>query len=103
MEKIPTAEEILCEIADFSLEHCKMEQTIDYQIVQKLKQFAKLHVELALKSAAQKAMMEIHVKMAETKGTEIVSEDYMCSFTTCKTYSIHKESILEAYPLENIK
>jgi len=49
-KKIPTAEEFLCEIEDFSPAHCKIKGTVDYQVVQKLKKFAKMHVKAAIRS-----------------------------------------------------
>ena len=81
MSKIPTAEEFLCEIEDFSIEHCKIEGTIDNRVSKKLIEFAKLHVEAALKAASNQ---------------QFRAEDE-------EEYLEIRNSILNAYPLSNIK
>jgi hypothetical protein len=73
MEKIPTAE-------DFFAEHCvEMDSTVAKQMIE----FAKLHVEAALKEASERYEYdEIHI----SDNPEFL-----------------KDSILNSYPLENIK
>lgn len=76
MEKIPSA-------FDF---WCSRKGTEDGDIVNDLIDFAKLHVEAALKAASDNAKLQ--------SRTEFV-------WGACDI--IDKESILTAYPLENIK
>lgn len=83
MEQIPTAAEKLCEIGEFSIEHSRLVNTIDFQICEKMKEFAKLHVKAALEAAAK------------TIGS--TQRDGL------RYYVADKDSILKAYPPENIK
>jgi|LakMenE18May11ns_1017448.scaffolds.fasta_scaffold9935188_8 hypothetical protein len=80
MNKIPTAEEFLLKIEEFHPEHIKNKNTIDYKVKQKLIEFAKLHVEAALKEAAE---------------TNYSSEK--------ANFELVNKSILNSYPLSNIK
>ena len=82
MEKTPTAEDFLqdhLEISHFYDD--KTENMVCYSddVQKAMIEFAKLHVEAALKSASE---------LEETDGTE--------------GYKIYPDSILTAYPLENI-
>lgn len=75
--KIPTAEEFL---DNYSLDQ--------NTIINRLQEFAKLHVEAALKDASEKAIARDTINNPYIReGDLIVDED----------------SILNAYPLENIK
>ena len=82
-DRIPTAEEFFF---DYSIDNeydnlsvnCKQE--ISYKAIE----FAKLHVKEALKAASEKA--------------EIDPRSY-----THNDYELNKDSILNAYPLDNIK
>ena len=56
-----------------------------YDAMEAMIEFAKLHVEAALKAASENSELE---------GDEESNFDYIC---------INKQSILNAYPLENIK
>lgn len=58
--------------------------------IELMQQFAKLHVEAALKSAAENAT---HIGCNCVRST--------CSFEDC--HDINKESIFNAYPLDNVK
>ena len=71
---IPTAE-------DFFAEHCV---EIDSTVAKQMIEFAKLHVEAALKEASEKAYYR------DTNGF-------------IETSSENKQSILNSYPLTNIK
>ena len=79
MEKIPTAEEFLGKNIDYVLEKdCKED------VEQAMIEFAKLHVQKALKEASEKA---------EMKWVRFTDHDY----------EIEKESILNSYSLDKIK
>ena len=81
MSKIPTAEEVMQNHLDphdcLRVSKC-YDMTLDA-----MKEFAKLHVEAALKSASEKAKIDKSV----TFGWE----------------KVDRPSILKSYPLENIK
>jgi len=79
MEKIPTAEELL-KINHLLIEKNKTCEAHTHLVVKQMIEFAKLHVQKALEQASQ---------LEETDGTE--------------GYKIYPSSILNAYPLENIK
>lgn len=74
MEKIPTAEEFNNDI-----------RYVTYSLDEKLITFAKLHVEAALKAASENVKYREQITM---QGVQ-------------RTFSVN--SILNAYPLENIK
>ena len=86
MSKIPTAEECFNNFVDFEI--CPLKGYTSKQLTNDIKkamiEFAKLHVEAALKEASENA---------ETKWVKYTDHDY----------EIDKDSILNAYPLENIK
>ena len=72
MEKIPTVKEFLSKNIDYVLENdCK--DDVETAMIE----FAKLHVEAALKKSARNVV--------------------------CYNYSVDEQSILNSYPLENIK
>lgn len=79
---IPTAEEF-----------CNDMRYVTYSLDEKLITFAKMHVEEALKQASEKA----------TAGQEFI--DMGGEFEDIPIYEAYviKDSILKAYPLENIK
>jgi hypothetical protein len=79
MEKIPTAETFLQDLQHEYEETGEYKMYFAIDIPNKLIEFAKLHVEAALKEASENAM-GLH----------------------CTDY-IDKESILNSYPLTNIK
>lgn len=92
---IPTAEE-------FALE--TMQGTDLQEIERALINFAKLHVEAALKAASEKAQM-----VGETQhdnNAPDVHSDFVYVVNSNGAdygYTVDKDSILEAYPLTNIK
>ena len=80
MSKIPTAEEFFDSVVGYT--HTEMcERAIE---------FAKLHVEAALKIASE-----------EAKTFDVYNES--CGDLECKVTFIKKDSILNSYPLTNIK
>lgn len=86
MEKIPTAEEYLKESDTYDKDY----PTISlYDAEQCMIEFAKLHVEAALKEASENAKAHIDHN-GEWVSTNVKSR-------------VNKESILNSYPLENIK
>ena len=80
MSKIPTAKLILTGKETYELEYPTVSKS---DALESMIEFAKLHVEAALKEASEKA----NLKYGETPGTE----------------EIDKNSILKSYSLENIK
>lgn len=88
MEKIPTAEEF---VNQYDWEN----STLDIPSV--LIEFAKLHVEAALEAASEKANLYLH-----NPGWKHSSD---IKTVKCHNYdaSINRDSILNAYPLTNIK
>lgn len=82
MEKIPTAEEFLINLGFPG--HAKHGLAKKWMI-----EFAKLHVEAALKEASE------NVKVHRDSNGEWVSSNVKCH--------VNKDSILNSYPLENIK
>ena len=94
MEKIPTAEEILNDkvyITKDGIEdvHDSLSTVADVMI-----EFAKLHVEQALKEASESAI--INKNKGQVTGREFGN-------VTDGSYSINQPSILNSYSLYNIK
>lgn len=83
MEKIPTAEEFLKDLQHEYEETGEYKMYFAIDIPNKLKEFAKLHVEEALKEASEKS------------GLNMIS-----TTTFGKNY---RQEILNSYPLSNIK
>lgn len=85
MSKIPTAEECFNNFVDFEISPLKeyTPKVLTHDTKLAMIEFAKLHVEAALKEASEKSTC--------------MNEDPFYSDM------IDKESILNAYPLENIK
>jgi hypothetical protein len=65
-------------------------------VVKYMIEFAKYRVEQALKEASEKACLEVE----NYKGKHLSIEESLDDYTDCR---VNKESILNAYPLENIK
>ena len=80
MSKIPTAEEFYKQTTGCTINHGDVKTAMI--------EFAKLHVEAALKAASEKAT-----------SSAFYSPDNDGTYDS----SVHKSSILNAYPLENIK
>lgn len=92
--KIPTAEEFL---NNFRFEAGEMIGNRDFDTMALYaKEFAKLHVEAALKAASENATtMTLEEGFLDTvKGIWVKYP---------KKYIVNKDSILNSYPLENIK
>lgn len=79
--------------------------SFSHQIEKMMIEFAQLKVEEALKVAAKKSEIKVFIK-GNYKGAKYRElkdgEDYN-PFETTQKYSIDKQSILNAYPLTNIK
>lgn len=89
MEKLPTAEEFIEDV-----ENCFSEAPYSsdvfkekYATIEKMKEFAKLHVKAALETASRLAV-------TKTEGAPQIGVEYDV---------VDKESIIDAYPLSNIK
>lgn len=85
---IPTAEEFLDSL------YRKKSQTMFDAIEQAMIEFAKLHVEAALKEASKEATIN------KNKG-EVTARTF--GNVIDGTYSINQQSILNSYSLDNIK
>jgi hypothetical protein len=96
MTKIPTAEEIMQDHLDphdcLRVSKC-YEMTLDA-----IKEFAKLHVEAALKEASENGMVELSKDWITKQQT--IHPNQLVSMIEIK---INKDSILNSYSLENIK
>jgi len=94
-DKIPTAEEVLFQYmkeAGFTEDYIKMIYRINRDsapaLIEGIKKFAQLHVEAALKTASEKAkFFPISTWNCEPRGVQP---------------EVNKQSILNAYPKENI-
>lgn len=86
---IPTAEEVFNNFVDFKI--CSLKEYTPKILTNDTKlamiEFAKLHVEAALKEASEKAH-HYHISTWKCEGVQP---------------EVNKDSILNAYPLENIK
>lgn len=90
MDKIPTAKEFLSSTSTLN-KRLFLKKTEDFdQAVDRMIEFAKLHVQAALKEASEKFKMKIKGDVHELD----MNDDWM---------EVDKNSILNAYPLENIK
>ena len=91
--ELPTAEEFLLEIDQFSPDDIKNKHSIDYTVKQKMIEFAKLHVKAALEAASEQGKIDY--------SSFFFKEGEKCIFLA-DSY-LDKKSILKAYPLGNIK
>jgi hypothetical protein len=82
MEKIPTAEEFLRKNIDYVLSENDCKEDVENAMIE----FAKLHVEQALKTAS--------------KGAKVV--DVGIDYAIIE-WAVDKSSILNSYPLDKIK
>ena len=88
MEKIPTAKEFIQNYIEENNEDSNLD------IEDALIEFAKLHVEAALKEASEEATIN------KNKG-EVTARTF--GNVINGTYSVNKQSILNSYSLDNIK
>jgi hypothetical protein len=98
MNKLPTAEELLEEFADtqYTMSRNGKEKAIEAMI-----QFAKLHVEAALKAASEKAYAQSSSSNITSKDWTEKSQGLIC--VHLGRVLVNKNSILTAYPFSNIK
>lgn len=95
MNKLPTAEELLNNYRFKAGEHIG---NSDFDLMMEYaKKFAEIHVEAALKEASEKAEINFHDKTDGVTNVSRWRENDLESIT------INQESILNAYPKENIK
>lgn len=88
MSEIPAAEEFLQNYKNDS-DHYADQDYSEGRLIKALQEFAKLHVTAALKEASENAETE------EEMGNPYDPDDIY--------YVVDKKSILNSYPLENIK
>ena len=89
MEKIPTAKELI--ETDYYHLHLDTDSICLGSIETAMIEFARIHVEAALKEASQKAKITERKKVIDNTGGYV------------RIPTIYKKHILNAYPLENIK
>ena len=95
MEKIPTAEEFLRKNIDYVLE-----KDCEEDVKNALKEFAKLHVEAALKAViVNRDNDEDSFYVFGSLEDESRIGNYDLSGLRC---SLNKDSVLKCYPLKNI-
>jgi hypothetical protein len=87
---IPTAEEFLKNYKNDSDHYADQDYSED-RLVKALQEFTKLHLEKCKKEISEKVKL---------KGW---LADFACEFQESNSDGIDKDSILNAYPLENIK
>ncbi len=109
MSKIPTAKLILTEKETYEPEYSTVSK---YDALEAMIEFAKLHVKAALKEASEKANLHEDYYSEDDFSTnelkELANEGYPRKDSFGDIYavdivSVDKNSILNAYPLENIK
>ena len=93
--KIPTAEEFINENGGF-LKYSSAQEFVECQSL--MIEFAKLHVEVALEEAYNNS--EMRVSENDTNEIPSFTDNYDDGYVTI---TVSKKSILNAYPLENIK
>jgi len=98
MSRLPTAKDMVDKWQDIALNNIKSDIQDDNSLENTLIEFAKLHVEAALKEAAEKA----RVQMSNGYGVnEIIIHPNSLVHTAVIT--ANAASILNSYPLDNIK
>lgn len=93
MSNLPTAEELFIQLG-----FMPKENQLGYDIKAAMIEFAKLHVEAALKAASENGKIILDKDWVRKEQT--IHPNQLVGPVTIKVYS---ESILNAYPLENIK
>lgn len=87
---IPTAEEFLKNYKNDSDHYADQDYSED-RLVRALQEFTKLHLEKCKKEISEKVKLKGQLA------------DFDCKFQESNSDGIDKDSILNAYPLENIK
>lgn len=97
MSKLPTAEEF-CKDSTYDAEYDgEVFEVVDKdKCIENMIEFAKLHVEAALKAASEKSL----IKVSNYKGSHTTEELSVDDYTDA---TVDKDSILNSYPLEKIK
>ena len=96
MKNLPTAKELFDKMLSENEETTSTEMMIE---------FAKLHVEAALKEASKSKRIDLYVR-PDVKGTKyklVEPGEKYDIFETRQMWKINKEAILNSYPLEKIK
>ena len=97
MNKIPTAEELLKDIVSclkMEWEDLKNDPDLIPYLIEEINNRTKLHVQDALKEAAEKATATIEVEYDDQPSSSFPPSEYAV---------VDKQSILNAYPATNIK
>lgn len=102
--KIPTAKEFLLEDYDLS-SHSEQGKVWTSDVIEKMVEFAKLHVQQALKEASEKAILNgYNYKKSIPENVQNLGQEVNPDSDDPSFYiSTNKDSILSSYPLENIK
>lgn len=94
MKKIPTAEEVYRQITGCVINHSDIKTAMI--------EFAKLHVEAALKEASEKAFAQSSHSNFTSKDRQLYGKQGLICVHLGEV-SVNEESILNSYPLSNIK
>lgn len=98
-----TAAEKLAEIGEFSLEHTQQKGTIDWQVVQKMKEYAQEAIKADRENVAKHAMISYGMNEDETMklGNPVYDYEYKYdNFDSLPTMEIDKNSIINAPQIE---
>ncbi len=109
MAQIPTAENVIrsqfCE-GEFDEIMGYLNNSIEPSIKQAMIEFAKMHVEAALKEASEKVtwkMESFDTYFGDSRAFDFIDTDYAGDPSTGHNVLVDKDSILNSYPLSNIK
>ena len=105
MEKIPTAEEVIDKMVKFASVNDTINCTV-YSLSQVMIEFARMHVEAALKQASEKATWKYEsfdTYFGDSRNFDFIDTDGAGDPSTGHNVFVDKDSILNSYPLTNIK
>ncbi len=109
MEQMPTSSEIIrkqfCE-GEFDEIMGYLNNSIEPSITQAMIEFAKLHVEQALKAASENATWKdesFDTCFGDSRNFDFIDTDGAGDPSTGHNVFVDKDSILNSYPLTNIK
>lgn len=95
MEKIPTAKKVYHTVTG-----CVLESHHNPDIEKAMIEFAKLHVEAALKEASKKSKVRKDTYVNGGGKTEV---EQMFNYSNGTSHYVDQVSILNSYPLEKVK
>ncbi len=106
MKEIPTAENFLKSSQDPMKDEDRNEVYMTWQVKEAMIEFAKLHVEQALKEASEKATWKhesFDTYFGDSRDFDFIDTDGAGDPSTGHNVFVDKDSILNSYSLDNIK